>query len=504
MTHVVVVGSGVSGLTAALDLVARPGVEVTLVAKARLDQSNTRVAQGGVAVVTSPDDSVASHVADTLRAGAGLSDDESAELLCAGGPAAVSRLIERGVRFDRDGEELARGLEAAHSHERILHAGGDATGAAIAQALIARLRETDVAVREDTTVVDVLVEDGRAVGVRLLGGEVLRADAVVLATGGAGQLFPYTTNPAVATADGVAIALRAGAVVADLEFVQFHPTALVAPGTPLISEAVRGEGAVLVDAGGRRFMTDLHPDAELAPRDVVARGISAQMARQPGTPVRLDATALGERFLAERFPTIDAAVRAHGHDWSSEPIPVAPAAHYAMGGVRTDGWGRTSVPGLFAVGEVACTGLHGANRLASNSLLEGAVFGHRVSSAILDGAGEAEPFDDTWAPALEVGLTGGDDPFIRADLQQLLWDAAGVGRDEDGLRAAATTLAGWAAPDVTDAKSAEDANLLLVARAVVASALARRESRGGHFRTDFPQPDPACAIHSTAVGVAHA
>lgn len=502
MTHVVVVGAGVAGLTAALDLAER-GATVTLVAKARLDQSNTRVAQGGVAVVTSPDDSVESHVRDTLTAGAGLSDPTAAEALCAQGPDAVAALIDRGVAFDTHDGELARGLEAAHSHERILHAGGDATGAAISTALVGRLAGSGIVVREDTTVVDVIVRAGRATGVRLLGGEELDADAVVLATGGAGQLYPYTTNPAVATADGIAIALRAGALVADLEFVQFHPTALAAPGTPLISEAVRGEGAVLVDAAGRRFMTEVHPDAELAPRDVVARGIAAQMARQPGTPVRLDATALGERFLAERFPTIDASVRAHGLDWSRDPIPVAPAAHYAMGGVRTDAWGRTSLPGLFAVGEVACTGLHGANRLASNSLLEGAVFGRRVAEAIATSPPVA-PFDPTWADPIEVALTGGTESFVRADLQHLLWDAAGLVRDADGLAAAAATLARWSPPEATDAKSAEDANLLLVARALVASALARRESRGGHFRTDFPHPDPDRAIHSTAVGVDHA
>jgi len=501
--HVVVVGSGVAGLTAALELVERPGVEVTLVAKARLGLSNTAVAQGGVAVVTSPDDSVAAHVADTLAAGAGLSDPATTEVLCAEGPDAVAELMERGVRFDRHDGRLALGLEAAHSHERILHAGGDATGAAIAAALVARLAEAPVAVREDTTVVDVVVEDGRARGVRLLGDEVIAADVVVLATGGAGQLFPYTTNPPVATGDGLAIALRAGAVLADLEFVQFHPTALVAPGTPLVSEAVRGEGAVLVDVEGRRFMTDVHPDAELAPRDVVARGIAAQMARQPGTPVRLDATALGAEFLAARFPTIDAAVRAHGLDWSREPIPVAPAAHYAMGGVRTDAWGRTSVPGLFAVGEVACTGLHGANRLASNSLLEGAVFGRRVARAVTDEP-EAVTFGDDWAAPVPVTLEPGDEPFVRTDLQHLVWDAAGLTREEAGLRAAAETLAHWAPPEVTDAKSAEDANLLLVARAVVASALARRESRGGHHRRDFPTSDPVRAIHSTAVGVDHA
>ncbi len=500
MTHLLVVGSGVAGLTAALDADGRPGVSVTLLTKATLESSNTWFAQGGVAVVTSSDDTVGEHVADTLAAGAGLSDDEAVEVLCAEGPEAVQHLIDRGVLFDVHDGVLARGLEAAHSHERILHAGGDATGAAIAAALIARLRQSTVTVRENTTAVDLVVDDGRVVGVTLLDGERIDADAVVLATGGAGQLYPYTTNPAVATGDGLAMALRAGAVAADLEFYQFHPTSLAAPGNHLVSEAVRGEGAVLIDTAGRRFMLDVHPDAELAPRDVVARGIAAQMALQGGQPVRLDATSLGAEFLATRFPTIDAAVRARGFDWARDPIPVTPAAHYFMGGVRTDLWGRTSLPGLFAVGEVACNGLHGANRLASNSLLEGAVYGRRVVDAVLAPTeAPVEPFDEEWAAPLVVELPTGGVLSSRADLQQLMWDAAGLARDGAGLSAAAAELARWAVPVATDAKSAEDANLHVVAQAVVASALARQESRGGHFRSDFPEPGAGPGVHSSVV-----
>lgn len=501
MTRVIVVGSGVAGLTAALEAQARGGVEVTLVTKAALGTSNTAWAQGGVAVVTDQADSVASHVADTLAAGAGLSDDDAVQVLCADGPEAVAGLMRRGVLFDVQAGDLARGLEAAHSHARILHAGGDATGAAISDALVARVRAAGVDVREHTMAVDLELAGGQVCGLRLLDGTVLAADAVVLATGGAGQLYPFTTNPPVATGDGLAMALRAGAVASDLEFYQFHPTALAVPGSPLVSEAVRGEGAVLRAADGHRFMTDVHPDAELAPRDVVARGIAAQMARQGGAPVLLDATALGAAFLARRFPTIDAMVRSHGLDWGSEPVPVSPAAHYFMGGVRTDLWGRTSIAGLFAVGEVACTGVHGANRLASNSLLEGAVFGRRVVDAVL-GAAPEEAFDDEWAAPVELPSVTATEPLGRADLQQLLWETAGLSRDEEGLGRAATLLGAGAVPPGADVKAVEDANLHVVGAAVVASALARRESRGGHHRTDAPDTDPTQARHSGVVRAA--
>ncbi len=506
MNSIIVVGSGVAGMTAALDA-AEAGLQVTVISKADLAQSNTRYAQGGVAVVidamTDPGaprlgDSVASHVADTLTAGAGLSDPDTVQILCAEGPGAIDEMIARGVAFDRHDGQLSHGLEAAHTYPRILHAGGDATGAAIAYALIDRLHESSATVLERTTVVDLVVEAGRCVGVRLLDGSTIGADAVVLATGGAGQLFPYSTNPEVATADGLAMGLRAGAVASDLEFYQFHPTSLNAPGNFLVSEAVRGEGAHLIDAEGRRFMLDVHPDAELAPRDVVARGIAQIMSAKNRGPVRLDATHLGAEFLATRFPNIDAACRAQGFDWGVEPVPVTPAAHYYMGGLRTDAWGRTSVPGLFAVGEVACNGLQGANRLASNSLLEGAVYGARVIEGLLDPA-PAESFGDDWtepATALDLADPAEGREVNRSDLQQLMWDAAGLVRTEADLQQAAAELATWRAGAVSDAKSAEDANLLVVARAVVASALARRESRGGHFRLDHPDTDPTQARHS--------
>ncbi|MFZ4894085.1 L-aspartate oxidase [Plantibacter sp. Mn2098] len=562
MTRVVVVGSGIAGLVTAIH--ASDEHEVVLVTKDVLGQSNTRYAQGGIAGVMFDDDSVESHVQDTLTAGAGLCDEEAVRVLCSEGPDRIRELIAYGVGFDRAGSApdaaFAKGLEAAHSYPRVLHSGGDATGAAIEAALVHRVRETSVAIHEHTFLVDLLVEAGAVRGVLLRAdGEefVVRADAVVLATGGAGQLYPHTTNPLVATGDGAAAALRAGAALEDVEFVQFHPTALTSAGSFLVSEAVRGEGAVLRDASGERFMQRVHPDAELAPRDVVARGIAAAMAAQGGLPVVLDATMLGAERLATRFPGIDAAVRASGIDWSLEPVPVAPAAHYWMGGVRTDLHARTSLPWLYAVGEVARTGVHGANRLASNSLLEGAVFGARAAAAIgvdlqvgpstSSGTGKG-PVIELQDPVIELvemhrsgpstssgtgngpvielvemhpstssgtgtdgpstgpGTGGGSgtraDGFSRAALHELLWRDAGLIRTGDGLAAAAGILDGWAAeqtaPPTTDEES-EDQNLLLLARAIVAAALQRTESRGAHARSDFPLTDPIQAVSTTVV-----
>lgn len=559
--RVIVVGSGIGGLLAALTASAHHSV--TLVTKARLEESNTRYAQGGIAAAVFADDSVDEHIADTLRAGAGLNVLDAVEVLCAEGPDRIADLIRFGVAFDRDlsdpsGEGLARGLEAAHSRARVLHAGGDATGAVIERALVAAVRAAGVELREHTFLADLVVEDGRVVGIDVVDAaaarsgatepqrpratqpERLAADAVILASGGAGQLFLHTTNPEVATGDGAAAAWRAGARLADVEFYQFHPTALALPGNFLVSEAVRGEGATLLSAAGERFMLAVHPDAELAPRDVVARGIANQMAAQGGAPVLLDATALGAEFLRTRFPTIDAACRDAGIDWSREPVPVTPAAHYWMGGIATDTWGRSSLPGLYAVGEVACTGAHGANRLASNSLLESAVLAHRAASVVretvwpdatawLDATGLPEasawpgasgsPTESGWAgeadvPSAPTALT----PFSRGALQRLLWQCAGVHRSAESLAAAAETLRRWdeaaEASDPQTSRSAatvaapgagaeaspsihdrEDANLLTLGRIIVDAARARRESRGAHFRSDYPTDSPEFARH---------
>lgn len=498
---VVVVGSGLAGLLTAIEASENEQIsQVVLVTKGTLADSNTAWAQGGVAVVGPQPDTVVAHVSDTRRAGAGLSDPAAAMALAADGPTAIDALLDLGVTFDREGGVLSRALEAAHSYPRVLHAGGDATGAEIVRALVVALLGRRVEVREQTHAIDVVLEDASGTPVctgllvRTPAGDVERldADAVVLATGGAGQLYPATTNPLVATADGVAMALRAGAEVADLEMVQFHPTVLVGEHPFLVSEAVRGEGAVLVDDAGRRFMVDVHPAAELAPRDVVARAIAEQEALQ-GSPVRLDATRLGAGTVARRFPTIVAACAERGLDLATESVPVAPAAHYWMGGVRTDLAGRTSVPGLWAAGEVACTGVHGANRLASNSLLEAAVFARRVAAAIGEGPAAARASDGDWAPALAVDLEDapGAADWERGQLQDLLWEHAGLVRDGEGLARAAEVLASFATPSLLpdamfglSARDIEDANLLLAGRALVAAAALREESRGAHTRRD--------------------
>ena len=543
--RLVVVGSGIAGLIVAIR--ASTTHEVTLITKAELGESNTRYAQGGIAAAVFPDDTVASHVADTLAAGAGLNRPDAVEVLCGEGPQRIRDLIALGVEFDRAALEreagsadpvagLARGLEAAHGFARILHAGGDATGAAVETALVRAVRRTATRILEDTFVADLLVEGGRVVGVAVVDasgvGSSIRSDAVVLASGGAGQLYSHTTNPRVTTGDGVAAAYRAGAELSDLEFFQFHPTSMDLPGNFLVSEAVRGEGAVLRGENGDRFMLSVHPDAELAPRDVVARAIGRQMAEQGGRPVLLDATGLEPGFFAARFPSITEECRLGGIDPATQPIPVTPAAHYWMGGVTTDTWGRTSMPGLYAVGEVACTGVHGANRLASNSLLESVVFAWRAVEALQgaggggwDGVGagvgagagaevcasgeEASASEEEGSPTVPDARR----PFSRDALQQLMWNAVGVYRDGRTLRSAVRRLTAWEAERAADPESEatpgrpfaalEDTNLLLLGRLAAEAALERRESRGAHFRTDHPQARAAFERHLTATPADH-
>ncbi|HET7397330.1 MAG TPA: L-aspartate oxidase [Intrasporangium sp.] len=503
MTRVAVVGAGAAGMLTALRLAAY--ADVVLLTKGALGDGNTGWAQGGIAAAVGPGDSPDLHASDTLAAAAGLADAQVVRLLSGAGPACVRELAELGVGFDTDGAGPALGLEAAHSVSRVLHAGGDATGAAIARALARAVRVSDVDVREHRFVTDLVLGGSRVAGVEALGPhgrEVLYVDEVVLASGGAGSLYAFSTNPVGATADGVAIAARAGALLADLEFLQFHPTALAGPDTFLVSEAVRGAGAVLRDESGRRFLGDVHPAGELAPRDVVARGIAAAMARQHGRPVTLDATGVPD--LARRFPSIHRAVTARGCDWTREGVPVAPAAHYWMGGVATDAEGRTSLPGLWAVGEVACTGVHGANRLASNSLLEALVFAARCAEAMRDGADrpldapvdvpvDAQPLPETSSTSTGLPV---DVPFSRPDLQATMWIGAGLVRSRESLEAAAATLAAWrrSMREPDSVADLEDANLLLAGALLVDAALQRRESRGAHFRADHPHPDPGQAV----------
>lgn len=496
----IIVGSGVAGLSAAL--AARGHGRTLVIAKDALAESNTRYAQGGIAAALGADDSPALHLQDTVAAGAGLVDEAAAATLTAAAPHRIAELVQLGVPFDREAAAgpIALGREAAHSANRIVHAGGDTTGARLEATLVGRVREAapDIAVREHTLATRIVVAGGRAAGVetcdcRTGAVEQVAAPVVILATGGAGQLYRYTTNPAVATGDGVALAYRAGAEVADMEFIQFHPTALRLPGAPpfLISEAVRGEGAILRDAAGRAFMADYDPRAELAPRDIVARAIHAELARADADCVYLDLTHLPAERVRARFPGIVAACLGYGLDITREPIPVAPAAHYIMGGVRTTVDGATTLPGLFACGEVACTGVHGANRLASNSLLEGLVFGERALRGSLAGAPPAMPMRRAYTlPPAQPGEAG---PPALADLQRLMWELAGIVRTGEGVAYARGVLSAWtrALPPAGDRAAHELANLLLVARLVTEAALLRRESRGAHYRADFPQPSPA-------------
>ncbi|WP_149360901.1 L-aspartate oxidase [Lolliginicoccus suaedae] len=498
---VVVVGAGIAGLTTALGLRAR-GLRVMVVA-ASTRLTATALAQGGVAVVDGGDplDSPALHVADTVAAGAGLVEPRAAQLVVAHGAAAVATLIQRGARFDHDENgTLRRTMEGGHSRPRIIHAGGDATGAEIQRALVraAGHEHPGIVVLDGSTVTDLAVQAGAVVGARVIDEAgatgIIHAPAVVLATGGLGQLYEVTTNPAGARGDGIELALRAGATVADMEFVQFHPTMLYLPhasGTsPLISEAVRGEGAILLDHDGQR-VTDPGDGGDLAPRDIVARAIARRMARAGTNHVYLDARHLPG--FAQRFPTITRLCRAEGIEPAHDLIPVAPGAHYHCGGISTDAWGRTTVPGLYAVGEVARTGLHGANRLASNSLLEAAVMGDRAARAITAddwprnrASLDQDSFD---APALEPSAVPRD-ATEADDLPGLMSQHAGVVRDESGLERLAGILAGsWTGP-------------ALVARAIVHGALHRRETRGCHTRTDHPRSDPAAA-RSTSLRLAH-
>ncbi len=533
-TDFLVIGSGIAGLTYALD-VAEHGT-VTVLCKGAIDEGNTAYAQGGIASVTAPDDSFAAHIDDTLECGAGLCDRGIVEAVIRGAPAAIEFLGRLGVRFDREtaGEGFQLGREGGHSARRILHV-GDSTGAAIQRGVAARAREhRNITILEHHLAIDLILSpddlleappqsgqrgtgDGRCVcGAYTLNrstGAILAIGSRVtmLASGGIGKVYLYTTNPDVATGDGVAMAFRAGATVANMEFIQFHPTCLYHPHakTFLITEAMRGEGAILKTIRGHRFMQDYHPKMELAPRDVVARAIDDQMKKSGDDYVLLDISHRDRSFLEQRFPTIYARTRELGFDIASGPIPVVPATHYCCGGVETDGAGRTTLPRLFCAGEAACTGLHGANRLASNSLLEAIVFARWAADASIralpdwdmpSGIREWDPLDTI--PSSEEVLVS----YFWDEVRRLMWNLVGIVRSDKWLRLAASRLA-LIKQDVRDyywrftvtSDLVELRNIIQVAELIVCSASRRRESRGLHFNIDVPHVDDERWLRNTEV-----
>ncbi len=510
VTDVLVIGGGVAGLRAAI-AAADAGADVLVVTKDVIEESNTWYAQGGVAAALNPPDSHESHIEDTLRVGAGLCDRKAVELVVREGSQRVLELLAWGAEFDRDptkAHELAFGLEGGHSYPRIVHAHGDATGKEIAQTLIrcAKMRDA-IRIAENSFVLDLLTDEGRCLGAIAVLDEKIQivwAKRVILATGGAGVLYRETSNPRIATADGHAIAWRAGATLQDMEMMQFHPTTLYVAGSnrTLITEAVRGEGAYLVDRTGHRFMPDYHPMAELAPRDVVSRAIVAQIRKTNYSHVFIDVRHLPTEKFRTRFPTLTKLVDQFDIDLAKDLIPIHPAAHYMMGGVDVDDMGRSSIPGLYAVGEASCTGLHGANRLGSNSLLEGLAYGKRAGE---DAAREALQNSVKFPQNLEHKIpestrTELDITDVKSSLRSLMWRNVGIERQADRLMETREIITFWSRyvmdkvfdPATTGAAAIaglELQNLLTVATLLTTAAFTRTESRGSHFRTDYPQSD---------------
>jgi L-aspartate oxidase len=499
-TDVLVIGSGVAGLRAAIE--AAPHAATLLITKGKLPESNTWAAQGGIAVVTDPSDSFEGHIADTLTVACGLGDRRAIERIVREGPARIEELVRWGARFDRTGNSLARGREGGHGTARIIHAHGDATGREVADTLIRVARQCEgLRLFEDCFAIDLVTIEGRCVGAITFhpkyGHQMFWAAQTILAGGGCGQLYRESTNPAVATGDSHAMAWRAGAVLRDMEMVQFHPTTLYVAGATraLISEAVRGEGAYLVNRRGERFMSQYHPDGELAPRDVVSQAILTEMVRTDATCVYLDVRHIGAERFARRFPAITELCRQFEIDVGRDLIPIRPAAHYMIGGVAVDEHAQTSIPGLLACGEAACTGVHGANRLASNSLLEGLVFGTEAGRQAVVGLNNG--------PSLRVAAVRSETPHsprteldiadVRNSLRSVMWRNVGVERCGDRLAETQEIIEFWGhyvMDKVFDDRLGwETQNMLTTSRLITAAALRRIESRGVHFRTDYPQTD---------------
>ena len=503
----IIVGSGIAGLYTAL--LAKEHGSVLIITKGSVDECNTRYAQGGIAAAISKDDSSELHFQDTITAGDGLCDEEAVRILADEAAGSITALVNFGVPFDTLDGEIALAMEAAHSVPRILHAGGDATGEHIEVTLSNQTRSLKIQVREYSLATEILVEKGAVNGIKVLdcrsgSTEEFECRFLILATGGAGQLFKLTTNSEVATGDGIALAFNAGAEIADMEFYQFHPTALRLPGvTPfLISEAVRGEGGVLRNVEGDRFMPDYTPDGDLAPRDIVARSILYEMKKTGSDKVFIDITHLPPPTITARFPHIYRFCLEHGLDITRDRISVAPAAHYMMGGIRTNTWGETSIAGLFACGETACAGVHGANRLASNSLLEAVVFSQRIIERT-SGKVKIETPITTRGAEVYRSLSQWQVPktvpaLSLSTLQTLHWEKVGIIRGKESLTQAVDTLAAWQKtfPHPTDRPSYELSNLILTGRLVTEAALFREESRGAHFRTDFPRSSPQWQHHT--------
>jgi len=502
----VIVGSGIAGLYTAL--LAKDHGSVLLMTKGSIDDCNTKYAQGGIAAAISKNDSAELHFQDTIAAGAGLCDEEAVRILVNEAPDRITDLVNLGVPFDTQNGEIALTMEAAHSMPRILHAGGDATGEHIEVTLSKKVRNSKIKVLEDCLAIKILVDNETVKGVRTLDCrtgsiEEIECRFLILATGGAGQLYKFNTNSDIATGDGVALAFNARAEIMDMEFFQFHPTALRLPGvTPfLISEAVRGEGGILRNINGKRFMSDYTPESDLAPRDIVARSILYEMKKTGADKVYLDVRHLSPYAITTRFPHIYSFCLDHGLDITKDLIPVAPAAHYMMGGVKVNTWGETNIAGLFAAGEIACTGVHGANRLASNSMLEVLVFSKRIVERTKKKTTGKAP---TTNPAPEMRHSLGRWKVVKSapvpsltTLQQLMRERVGIIRDKNGLTEAAAILATWqkSLPQPTDRPSHELNNLVLTGRLVTEAALLREESRGAHFRSDFPESSPEWQRH---------